>query len=107
MKRSAEVHLDAIFAAASATIQDVVNASGSSAFLSHSQPVPDWWPMAAKSITSDIEAKMPEILDQRDIQKEKVQKSLRNRLFGIGVTVFWIFIGVVLDRLVGLLFATH
>jgi hypothetical protein len=83
------------------TIQDIVTGSGGTAFVSRNLPIPDWWPSAARSITTDIESRMPEILQQHDAQREKAENTLRKQLTRIAGTVFWIFIPPYTDNPVG------
>jgi hypothetical protein len=92
----------------SLNISDVVNASGSAVFASRNIVAPEWWPDAAKGITRDvtkeIEIKFPELLNQHEKAVEAKQNRLVSRLTRIGVTVVWIVVGIILDRVISIFF---
>ncbi|MGB9023322.1 MAG: hypothetical protein WCC94_07795 [Candidatus Bathyarchaeia archaeon] len=88
-------------------IQAVVNASGSSVFASHNTPVPSEWPEAVSAITTNvipmIQNEVRATLEQHDKEIEDKERSLRNRLIKIGISIFWILVGIALDRFVNLI----
>jgi hypothetical protein len=90
-----------------ATVQAIVNTSGSSVFASHNTPVPDWWPEATEDMTNkvipllqnELQNEVRTALEQHDRDIEKREKSPRNRLIRVGITLFWILVGIVLTWL--------
>jgi hypothetical protein len=74
-------------------------------------PIPDQLPEAIEDIGTasigKLESALNRLLDQRDRAREAKEKSLRVRLKVLFFTLLWILVGILLDKLVGLLFPSH
>jgi RNA polymerase subunit RPABC4/transcription elongation factor Spt4 len=107
---SAEVFgYSGIGVSAQVQIENAVNSSSANAFASHHRPVPEWWSEASKDIAktvmptlqNEVQNQVRIALEQHDMDIEKREKSVRNRLIKVAITIFWILVGIVLTWLLG------
>jgi hypothetical protein len=91
-------------------IREEIRASVTKAFAARNIPVPDQLPEVIEEIgtvsISRLEDALNRVLDQRDRAKEAKEKSIRERLRSFFFAVIWILIGILLGRVVSLLFPT-